>query len=109
MRLFGWSIHKNDKTSSGHFISFSSGDPYVCASKILPAIDNTDSLPVTFIGTKEKWRVDHKNYKNLYHISANDVFNWLKVMCDCNELFIEKGISIDRSKQARESSDQNKK
>ena len=27
----------------------------------------------------------------MYHISETDVFDWSKVMCDCNELFIEKG------------------
>jgi len=109
MRLFGWTVHINDKTSRGHCISYSSDGPSVCASKILPAIDNNYSPQVTFIGTKEQWRVDRKNYKNVCHISANDVFDRLKVMCDCNELFIEKTISIDHSNKAIESIEQHNK
>ena len=30
-------------------------------------------------------------------------------MCDCNEIFIEKGISINHSEQARESLEQHNK
>ena len=73
MRIFGWTIHINDEASSGHCISFASSGPSVCARNILPAIDNKYTPPVTFIGTKEQWQVDHNDYKNSHHISATDV------------------------------------
>ena len=53
--------------------------------------------------------MDHKNCKNLHRISETDVFDWLKVMCDCDELFIEKGISIDHSDQVCESIEKHNK
>ena len=37
------------------------------------------------------------------HISSAYVFDWLKVMFDYNEFFIENGISIDHSEQVRNS------
>ena len=73
MRLFGWTIHMNNKTSSGHYIDFASDSPSVC-TKNLPTIDNNYSPQVTFIGVKEQWRMDRKNYKNVYHISATVFF-----------------------------------
>ena len=50
--------------------------------------------------------MDRNNYKNVYHISATHVCDWLKVMHDCNKLFIEKGISIYHSEQVHESIEQ---
>ena len=40
MLLFGWINHTNDKTSIGYCIYFSSDGTSVCASNILPVIDN---------------------------------------------------------------------
>ena len=45
----------------------------------------------------------------MYRILATDVFDWSKVICECNELFIEKGLSIDHSEQVHESIDQHNK
>lgn len=75
----------------------------MCASKVLPAIKKGCSPQVTFIGTKDQWRVESKKYKNLHHVSATDIYAWLDVLCDCNELFKEKGARIDRSEALRNS------
>ena len=108
-RLFGNAVHINKKTCSGHFISFASDGPSTISSKILPIID-TKSLPqVTFIGTKEQWRIDQKKYSNLHSVSADNIYEWLNVLCDCNEFFRDKGIQIDstekKKKEIKEAND----
>ena len=101
MRLFGWTIHMSNNTISGNYISFASDGLSVCANNILPAIDHNFSSQATFVGTKEQWRVVRKNYKNVHHIPSIDAFDCLKLMCDYNELFKEKGVSIDHSEKVR--------
>ena len=68
IRLFGRTVHTNDKTSSGYSISFASDCPSMCVKKILSATDHNCTRQVTFIRTKEKWQVNRENYKNLHHI-----------------------------------------
>ena len=101
MRLFGWTSHTSNKTSSANCIPFSSDDPSEFTKKILPSIDHNLSHQVTFIG-KYHWQVDRNNSKNLHRNSETNGFDWLKVICSWNELFKEKGFSVDYSEKVRE-------
>ena len=66
LRLFGSAIHINEATCSGHCISFESDGPHVCANRVLPALEAKASVHVTFVGTKDQWRIARNQYKNLY-------------------------------------------
>ena len=50
MRLFGWTIRTNNKTSSGHYISFASDGPSACVKEIPPEIYHNHSPEDTFMG-----------------------------------------------------------
>ena len=98
LRLFSNAFHINKKTYSGHFVSFASDGPSTISSKVLPAIESNSLPQVTFIGNKEQWRIDKKKYS----VSADNIFQWLNVLGDSNELFRNKSIKIDTSEKKKE-------
>ena len=51
--VFGSTTHINNRTRNRHCTSFASDSPSVCATKILPEIEHSQSPQVTFIGTRE--------------------------------------------------------
>ena len=101
VRLFGQTMHLNSKTRSGHTITFDSNGPQVCVSSMLEALDENCIPQVTFIGTKEKWRIEQKKYKNLYSISATAVFAWLDILSNINDMFLSKKISFSERESVK--------
>ena len=101
VRMFGQTTHLNSKTCSGHVITFDSNGPNVCCSSMLEALDENCVPHVTFIGSREKWRVEKQKYKNLYTISAHSVFAWLDVLCEINPLQVDRGIKFENKSSIR--------
>ena len=101
VRMFGQTIHLNSKTCSGHVITFDSNGPKVCSSSMLEALDENCAPHVTFIGSREKWRVDKQKYRNLYSISAQSVFAWLDVLSEINPLYLDRKIKFESKSSIR--------
>ena len=95
VRMFGQTVHLNSKTCSGYVITFDSNGPQVCSSSMLEALDENCIPHVTFVGSKEKWRIEKQKHKNLCSTSAPAVFSWLDVLCNINSTFIKKNIQFN--------------
>ena len=99
VRMFRQTLHLNSKTHSGYAITFDSNGPQVCTKTMLEALDENCIPQVTFIGSKDKWRIEKKKYKNLYSISAEALFSWLDVLCDSNDLFTNRKIHLNEREE----------
>ena len=88
---------------------FASDGPLVCASNFLPPIDHNFSLQVTFISARDQYQKDSGKQENVCQLSVPVICERLKVLTNCNELFIENKISIEDYQQTKESiNDHNK-
>ena len=81
----------------GHVICFPSDGHKEC-SKSLPYTEPDVSPLLTFIGTKEKRRVDQNRFKKFYSLPHEDLFQWLEVLKLINSEFQDLDVERTRTK-----------
>ena len=65
VRIVRKTINLNSQTHSSYARKFNSNGPQVCAKTILEALDEKYIPQVTFIGSKDKWRIEKEKIQKL--------------------------------------------
>ncbi|KAF4044883.1 Helitron helicase-like domain-containing protein [Phytophthora infestans] len=96
VRRFGLEISLSGKHMTGHVICFASDGPVQC-TKSLPRTDS-DSMPhVTFIGPKEKWRIQKRKFSQFFYLPEDDIYRWLAVLSRTHSYWRREEIVVDDS------------
>lgn len=77
VRRFGLELTLSGQHVTGHVICFPADGPVQC-SRMLPNTDN--SCRVTFVGSKEQWRIKKRCFRKVYRVDAGAICEWLRVL-----------------------------
>jgi hypothetical protein len=95
VRNYNIDILLRENHATGHSICFPSSGP-VEAAKELPCHDIARLPLVTFLGPKDKWRIDQKKWQSVYNINIENAYKALKIWKQLgNEAF--ESVTIDDS------------
>jgi hypothetical protein len=100
VRPFNIDILLRENHATGHSICFPSNGP-VAAAKELPCVDDTRRPSVTFLGPNDKWMKDDKNWKHVYTIDPDLVYEALRIWISLGNKAFD-GISIIDTDKMRE-------
>ena len=98
VRNYNIDVMIKDNHSTGHSICFPSDGPTE-AVKVLPCTDMSRLPLVTFLGPSEKWRKQHKQWKQVYEIDVDKAYKALRIWkCLNNPAFLDIEIDDSQSK-----------